>query len=79
MKMSIKKGQGATMKLIKDKLSSFRSHNIYYRNLKWYYNILCFLGRQGRQESLRNLIMLVAETILIFTAISTILIIGLAL
>jgi len=77
--MSIKKGQGATMKQLKDKLSSFRSHNIYYRKFLWYYNIQDYLHRQGRQETLRNLIMLVAETILIFTAISTILIIGLAL
>ena len=53
------------MKQIKDKLLTFCSHNIFYM--------------QGRKESLRNLIMLVAETILIFTAISTILIIGLAL
>ena len=67
------------MKQIKDILLTFWAHNIYYRKFLWYYNIQDYLHRQGRKESLRNLIMLVAETILIFTAISTILIIGLAL
>lgn len=79
MKMSIKQGQGAIMKQLKHKLYLKGSHNIYYRSNKWYYNIQDFLHRQGRKETLRNLTMLVAETILIFTAISTILIVGLAL
>jgi len=79
MKMSIKQGQGAIMDKLKHKLYLKDSHNIYYRSNKWYYNIQDFLHRQGRKETLRNLTMLVAETILIFTAISTILIVGLAL
>ena len=67
------------MDKLKHKLYLKDSHNIYYRSNKWYYNIQNFLHRQGRKETLRNLTMMVAETILIFTAVSTILIVGLAL
>ena len=67
------------MDKLKHKLYLKESQNIYYCKNKWYYNIQDFLHRQGRKETLRNLTMLVAETILIFTAISTILIVGLAL
>ena len=79
MKMSIKKGQGVTMKNKNQNIYTSIAHNIYYPTIKWYFNIQHFLCRQSKQESLRNLIMLITEAVLIFTAISTILIVGLAL
>tara|TARA_R100001079_G_scaffold109819_1_gene83610 strand:- start:528 stop:794 length:267 start_codon:yes stop_codon:yes gene_type:complete len=79
MKMSIKKGQGVTMKNKNQNIYTSIAHNIYYHTIKWYFNIQHFLCRQSKQESLRNLIMLITEAVLIFTAISTILIVGLAL